>query len=110
MLGEGFKASYLTITQQGYLEIYPFERWVETSFPNVPDKFVAHVSLKEDKTSPPGYLTEANLIDLMEKNEIGTDSTIHEHIENIQKRKYVIKSNNTLKPTNLGASLVQTYQ
>lgn len=46
----------------------------------------------------------------MEKNQIGTDSTIHEHIENIQKRKYAVKFNNTLKPTNLGASLIQAYQ
>lgn len=68
------------------------------------------ISLKDKKTTPPGYLTEANLIDLMEKNQIGTDSTIHEHIENIQKRMYAVKNNNTLKPTNLGASLVQAYQ
>lgn len=46
----------------------------------------------------------------MEKNQIGTDSTIHEHIENVQKRKYAVKNNNTLKPTNLGASLVQSYK
>jgi DNA topoisomerase-3 len=67
------------------------------------------VDLKEGKTTPPGYLTEAELIGLMEKNQIGTDSTIHEHIENIQKRNYAMKSYNTFKPTNVGAALVQTY-
>jgi DNA topoisomerase-3 len=46
----------------------------------------------------------------MEKNNIGTDSTIHEHIENIQKRNYAVKENNTFKPTNLGASLILAYK
>ena len=46
----------------------------------------------------------------MEKNQIGTDSTIHEHIETIQNRQYAIKTDNTFKPTNLGAALVQTYR
>jgi len=46
----------------------------------------------------------------MEKNNIGTDSTIHEHIETIQKRNYAIKNNNTFKPTSLGASLIIAYR
>lgn len=46
----------------------------------------------------------------MEKNQIGTDSTIHEHIETIQTRKYAVKTSNTFKPTNLGASLIVTYK
>ena len=46
----------------------------------------------------------------MEKNNIGTDSTIHEHIETIQKRKYAVKNNNTFKPTSLGASLIIAYK
>jgi DNA topoisomerase-3 len=46
----------------------------------------------------------------MEKNQIGTDSTIHEHIETIQDRKYAVKTSNTFKPTNLGASLIVTYK
>jgi DNA topoisomerase-3 len=68
------------------------------------------VELKESKTQAPGYLTESDLITLMEKNQIGTDSTIHEHIETIQARKYAVKANNTFKPTNLGASLIVTYK
>jgi DNA topoisomerase-3 len=108
--GEGFRASYLTIKEMNYLEIYPFERWVQSSFPaQVPDHFHAKVDIKQNKTKPPGYLTEAELIGLMEKNQIGTDATIHEHIENIQKRSYAVKLNNSFKPTNVGAALVQTY-
>ena len=47
---------------------------------------------------------------MMEENQIGTDSTIHEHIETIQKRQYAIKTNNTFKPTILGASMIQAYR
>jgi DNA topoisomerase III len=46
----------------------------------------------------------------MEKNQIGTDATIHEHIETIQNRKYAFKNGNTFKPTNLGAAIIVTYK
>jgi DNA topoisomerase-3 len=41
----------------------------------------------EGKTKPPSNMSESELIDLMHKNGIGTDATIHEHIKNI-KNKY----------------------
>lgn len=68
------------------------------------------MELVENKTKPPGYLTESELITLMEKNQIGTDATIHEHIETIQNRRYAVKQGNTFRPTNLGASLIVSYK
>ena len=35
----------------------------------------------------------------MDKNQIGTDATIHEHIDNIIKRKYVRKVKKVFYPT-----------
>jgi DNA topoisomerase III len=46
----------------------------------------------------------------MDKHGIGTDSTIHEHIKNVQIRGYVSKRGTFLKSTLLGESLVDIYR
>ena len=49
------------------------------------------MSLQEGKTTPPKLLSESELIDKMNKNGIGTDATMHDHIKTIQERNYAIK-------------------
>lgn len=72
---------------------------------------VRDVKLTEHQTSPPDYLTEAELITLMEKHGIGTDASIPVHINNISQRNYVtVISGRRLKPTTLGIVLVHGYQ
>ena len=44
--------------------------------------------LKEDRTEALKLLTEADLIDQMEKHDIGTDATHAEHIKTIKERQY----------------------
>jgi DNA topoisomerase-3 len=46
----------------------------------------------------------------MDKNGIGTDATIHEHIKTIQDREYAKKIGQIFKPTKLGIALVETYR
>jgi DNA topoisomerase-3 len=70
----------------------------------------ASLDVKEKITTPPGYLTESELIGKMEKFGIGTDASIATHIENIQKRNYVrLETGRRLVPNKLGLVLVQGY-
>ncbi|KAK8384837.1 hypothetical protein O3P69_014418 [Scylla paramamosain] len=72
---------------------------------------ILEAKLTERQTSPPDYLTEAELISLMEKHGIGTDASIPVHINNISQRNYVqVSAGRRLVPTNLGIVLVHGYQ
>jgi DNA topoisomerase-3 len=110
---ETFHCSGIVVVEKNYLKVYePFDFWGGTELPKFTEGEVlipSDYSLRQGKTSPPELLTEADLIGLMEKNNIGTDSTIHEHIKTIQDRKYAFKQGQVFKPSNLGVSLVECY-
>ncbi|KXX73979.1 DNA topoisomerase 3 [Madurella mycetomatis] len=89
---ETFNAHGVIVLERNYLEVYPYENWTGTAeLPKftVGERFEpTEAMITEGKTSPPGYLTEADLIALMDANGIGTDATMAEHIEKIQERQY----------------------
>uniref|UniRef100_A0A8C4WGZ8 DNA topoisomerase n=1 Tax=Gopherus evgoodei TaxID=1825980 RepID=A0A8C4WGZ8_9SAUR len=102
------------VISPGFTEIMPWQSIpLEESLPDCEkgDVFpVSEVKLLEKQTHPPDYLTEAELITLMEKHGIGTDASIPVHINNICQRNYVtVESGRRLKPTNLGIVLVHGY-
>lgn len=100
---EEFTLNGYEIVNKGYLEIYPYEIWNDKIVPNFKigekieylkdnntntnsTEISLGFSVNEGKTKPPSQMSEAELIDLMHKNGIGTDATIHEHIKNIKSR------------------------
>ena len=78
MAGEEFSATGLMVIERNYLEIYTFDRWIARKIPTfyVGEHFEpTRLQMSEGSTSPPSYLSESDLIHLMETHGIGTDAT-----------------------------------
>ena len=90
---EGFHASGLIVLQRNYLEVYTYDRWQSSQqLPvfRVGEEFEPmEANITDGETTAPGYLTEPELIALMDANGIGTDATMAEHIAKILEREYV---------------------
>lgn len=102
----------MIIHERNYLDIYPFDKWETNILPQFSlneELRLETLLLKESKTNPPEMLSEADLINLMDKNGIGTDATIHEHIKKIIDRHYVYKRRYRFYPSNLGVGLIEGY-
>lgn len=89
---ETFHASGLVILERNYLDVYVYDRWSNQELPPFIEGEVfepIEAILSKGKTSPPGYLTEPDLLALMDANGIGTDATMADHIVTIIDRQYV---------------------
>ena len=90
---ETFFTNGLLVLQRNYLDVYPYEKWESSQqLPNftIGETFEpTEANITDGETTPPGYLTEPELISLMDANGIGTDATMAEHIAKIKERNYV---------------------
>lgn len=90
---ETFNASGLVVLERNYLDVYWYENWhSSTMLPvfTLGETFMpTEAMMNEGGTTAPNYLTESDLIALMDANGIGTDATMAEHIQRIQEREYV---------------------
>ena len=90
---ETFYTNGLLVLEKNYLNVYPYEKWESTQ--QLPDFTLnetfepTEAKITDGETSAPGYLTEPELISLMDANGIGTDATMAEHIAKIKEREYV---------------------
>lgn len=115
MIGEEeFSFSGKKVTDPGFTDVMTWQAIpAEENMPQVKegDKLeITEAKISDRQTSPPGYLTESDLITLMEKHGVGTDASIPVHINNICTRNYVkIETGRRLVPTNLGIVLVHGY-
>ncbi|KAL1592503.1 DNA topoisomerase [Nothophoma quercina] len=91
---EIFHVHGLRVIARNYLDVYPYDKWESSQ--QLPQYTVGEtfepteVNMLDGKTSAPTYLTEPELIALMDVNGIGTDATMAEHISKIQTREYAI--------------------
>ncbi|EZG77688.1 putative DNA topoisomerase III [Gregarina niphandrodes] len=79
---------------------------------NVGDRIaVDKIALNSDLTRPPSLLSESDLLTLMEKNSIGTDASVTQHIQSIVSRGYVhLKMpGRFMEPTKLGLNLCRGF-
>jgi len=86
---EIFTTSGLMIKELNFLEIYIYEKWSDKSLPLFEENEIflpTSLLMKEEKTRAPPLLSEENLISTMDKNKIGTDATVSQHIKNITVR------------------------
>ncbi|KAA8647262.1 DNA topoisomerase 3 [Aspergillus tanneri] len=118
---ETFHAKGLIVLERNYLDVYVYDKWESTQ--QLPEfrmgEFFepAEANIFDGTTTPPNYLTEPELIGLMDANGIGTDATMAEHIAKIKEREYVAVNSrgsgrNAVKeliPTRLGIALVEGY-
>ncbi|KAJ2158532.1 DNA topoisomerase 3-alpha [Coemansia sp. RSA 552] len=110
---ERFHTKGLMIIARNYLDIYPYDRWAESTVPVYTQGDVFEpttLEMRTGTTTAPRLLTEADLVDAMEKNGIGTDATHADHIKKILDREYIFKSREGfLSPSTLGIGLVEGY-
>ncbi len=115
MASEEFTAKGLMILERNWLEIYaPFERWSQTQelpYVEIGSKIrPSSLLMRAGQTRPPQLISEVELISLMDRNGIGTDATIAQHITTIQDRAYAVKDQSQkFRPTKLGIALIEGY-
>ena len=99
------------IINEGFLKFQSFQKKEYISeFPplkqnnNYP---IINYGIEEKFSKLPDYLTEAELIDEMDKYNIGTDGSIPSHINNLTERGYVkVDEQRRIIPTRLGKALI----
>ena len=111
MATETFFTSGLIVHERAWYDVYPYERWAGKEIPEFAEgqRFVpAVLELAPGRTRPPERLKESDLIGLMERNGIGTDATMAQHIDKILARGYCTREEGTMQfwPTELGEALV----
>ncbi|KPI41916.1 DNA topoisomerase 3 [Cyphellophora attinorum] len=119
--GESFHTKGLRVLERNYLDVYPYDKWEDSqqlpTFTLNETFQPTEAKMVDGKTTPPNYLTEPELIGLMDANGIGTDATMAEHIQKIQDRQYAsVRLRGTGRtqvrefiPTTLGVALIEGY-
>ncbi|CAE7473243.1 unnamed protein product [Symbiodinium natans] len=97
--GERFVFTYHEVAERGFLYAMPWKAndlkleeidWEMPDMAEGDELSVDEVGVARDTTKPPDYLRESELVALMDKNGIGTDASIPQHMQNVVDRHYVM--------------------
>ncbi len=115
-----FKAEGEVITFRGYLVVYELIEDQEAMakengrFEHIPKKLkekdilnLKELILQQKFTQPPPRYTESTLVKTLDKLDIGRPSTYAQIITTLFLRKYVERVNRSIKPTELGNTVVR---
>ncbi len=108
---ELFKASGLTLSQQGWRFYYPYMQAPERVLPNLRVGEVVAITGKtvaEKETQPPQRWGQGQLIKKMEELGLGTKSTRHEIIRKLIQRGYA--DTRPLRPTEVACRVTESLE
>ncbi len=107
---EIYKTKLTEITKRGWHEFYPYinEKEEKNPFKNNEEVSITKTTIKEKETTPPQRYTPASILQLMEKENIGTKTTRAIVLDTLYKRGYV--SGKQLTVTPLGKIIYKTFQ
>ena len=106
-------ASGSLIDDEGFYKIFPYFKPSINPLPRVRRGaivYVKNVVVREGKTQPPKRLSEADLLSLMIKHNIGTDATRARYPKLIIDRNYAVKRRGRFRPTGLGMKLIEALE
>ena len=108
-----YNAESSFIEQLGFMKFLPFKNknFIESKYKLKLDNEYQIENVSYEERVINDYITEAELIEEMEKNHIGTDASMSVHIENIERRGYVrVDDKRRLIPTKLGKALIESLE
>ena len=103
-----FNARGSTITNKGWLNIYPI-KFQENEIPDINGRVkISDSRIEEKETQPPRRFSPASLVSELEKRNLGTKATRANILETLYDRGYI--NGQSIKATPLGISLIETME
>ena len=113
--GKKYKSTCSVIKndKMGFLKFLPFQKkeFIDKDYILDENEKYEIKDINYEQRKIDSYITEAELIEEMEKNHIGTDASMSVHIANIVRRGYVrVDDKRRLIPTQLGKALIEALE
>ncbi|MHA1729494.1 MAG: DNA topoisomerase [Promethearchaeota archaeon] len=110
--GESFLGNLKILIKEGFYEIAPFlkPKYDVNISINKGKVRIKEISLEDKESQPPPRYTDTTLLKLMEQKNLGTKSTRPNHIQTLENRQYIKRSNRIFYVLELGFMLIDTLK